>query len=60
MPRTLQELQADSETEATIESALAALDEIPPQTEGAAREITKLRDELLQELATIRGQGSLF
>lgn len=60
--RTLEQMLADGETEESIQGALEALDEIqpPPEVLDAAKRITELRNELLQELKTIRGQGSLF
>lgn len=60
--RDLKALLADNENEASIMAALDSLDEIepPPESIDAAKKITALRNELLQELNTIRGQGSLF
>lgn len=63
--RTLAQLQADNENIASIETALESLDEIdpPPEVLDAAKQITELRNELLQELKTLRDaqpQRSLF
>lgn len=60
--RPLEELLRDSETEASLQSALDSLDETfgTNKPDDLGKKVADLRNELLQELATIRGQGSLF
>ena len=57
MARSLEQLLADHESETSIEEALEILDEVRPVNRFR---ITALRNELLQELKTLRAQGSLF
>lgn len=58
--RNLQQLLADCENEETIQLALDALDELKPATADFANKCAEVRKDLLQELETVRSQGSLF
>lgn len=59
--RALLALQYDRETPATLRSAVEALDEIV--LTAPAKHLASLQDlraDLMQELNTLEGQGSLF
>jgi len=59
--RSLEELLADGETQASIESAIAALGEIHVNSDRNRRSIALLRAEIEDELAELsKQQGSLF
>lgn len=58
--RDLDALTVDGETEATVRSAIEALDDINPTSEAWRRRLAALRDELMQELRLLESQGSLF
>lgn len=60
--RTLQALQKDHETSATIRDALERLDELEPVSEVHVNRIAALREELNAELRTIEAttQGTLL
>lgn len=57
MPRDLKTLVADGESPETIQSALDALDDIEQQD---PKWCAATRADLVQELDTLNGQGSLF
>lgn len=59
-PRDLKTLMFDHETPETIRSALDALDELKPTTAKHGADILRMREDLLRELHTLEGQGSLF
>lgn len=56
-PRDLKTLQADHETADTLRSALVGLIDIEKKDPAWA---DATREDLLQELQTLEGQGSLF
>ncbi len=58
--RDLKTLMFDRETPETIRSALDALNKLQPTSAKWAADILANRDELLQELRLLEGQGSLF
>jgi hypothetical protein len=58
--RTIEELKADSETAETLRSAIDDIDRMFEQFPDKRPSFEELRAELLQEIQTIEGQGSLF
>ncbi len=58
--RTLEALQKDRETPATIRDALERLEELEPVSDVHVKRIAAFREELQQELRTIDQQGTLL